>query len=93
MKINNNEINIDEIMKNMSFEHTQLKNRGYGILLSDEEELILNKYNINYKICTSTSQLIFMIEDYLNESYEELDDLDNLSKRLSEYHYYENTNK
>lgn len=93
MKIDNNEINIDEIIKNINIEKSQLKDHGYGILLSDEEEEILKRYQINYKICTSTSQLIFMIEDYLNDSYEELDDLDNLSKRLSEYNYYQNTNK
>lgn len=93
MKNNNNEINLDDILKNVNIEQSQLKNRGYGILLSDEEEAVLNKYQINYKLCTSTSQLIFMIEDYLNDSYEELDDLDILSKRLSEYNYYQNTNK
>lgn len=93
MKIENNEVNIDEILKNINIEYSQLKDCGHGILLSAEEEVILNKYQINYKMCTSTSQLIFMIEDYLNDSYEELDDLDNLSKRLSEFNYYQNTNK
>lgn len=93
MSINNNEVNLDEILKNVSIKPSLLKDRGHGILLSDEEEVILGKYQINYKACTSISQLIFMIEEYLNDSYEELDDLDNLSKRLAEYNYYQNTNK
>lgn len=93
MRINNKEIEIDNILKDIDFKTTSLKDLGHGILLSDNDEAILNKYKINYKMCTSTSELIFIIEDYLNDSYLELDDLDNLSRRLAEYNYYKNTNK
>lgn len=68
-----------------------LKNVGNDIWLSNEDIDILNKYNIDYKTCKSTSELIFKIESYLNIN--EVTDLDELSIRLSEFNYYNNTNK
>ncbi len=70
-----------------------LKDIGHGILLNQEEEKILKKYEISYLNCQSTKELLFKIEDYLNDSYEELDDLEKLSLRLSEYSYYQETRK
>ena len=50
------------------------------------------KYNINYEKCISTDELIFEIEEYLNEDGD-ASDLENLSSRLAEYKYYYETNK
>ena len=69
-----------------------LKDVGNGILLSSNEIDILNRYGIDYKNCKSVSELIFKIENYLNE-VEDSVDLDELSIRLSEFNYYNNTNK
>lgn len=76
-------------MNNKSF----LRDVGNGIYLTKEEENILKNYEIDYMNCKDVKELIFKIEYYLNDSYEELNDLDNLSNRLSEYNYYNNTNK
>lgn len=70
-----------------------LKDIGNGIFLKDEEENILKKYHIDYQNCKDIKELIFKIEDYLNDSYEEINDLENLSSRLQEFNYYHNTNK
>lgn len=70
-----------------------LKDVGHGILLNQEEENILKKYEIAYSNCQNTKELLFKIEDYLNDSYEELEDLEKLSLRLSEYSYYQETRK
>ena len=70
-----------------------LKDVGHGILLNQEEENILKKYEISYLNCQNTKELLFKIEDYLNDSYEELDDLEKLYLRLSEYSYYQETRK
>lgn len=70
-----------------------LKDVGHGILLNQEEENILKKYEISYLNCQNTKELLFKIEDYLNDSYEELEDLEKLSLRLSEYSYYQETRK
>ena len=68
-----------------------LKDTGNGIYLTDEEENILIKYNIDYKNCKSVSELIFRLEQYLNEK--DNNDLDMIQMRLAEFNYYNNTNK
>ena len=73
-------MNIEE-----DFNKRSLKQRKNGIYLSDEQINILEKYNIN--------ELIFYIEDYLNNSYMELEDLESVSEALSNFNYYNNTNK
>lgn len=74
-------------------EKSMLKNRGNGIYMSDNEITILEKYNISYENCTSLEELIFKIENYLNCSSEVLEDLESISQRLSEFQYYNYTNK
>ena len=63
------------------------------IYISDEQIEILNKYNINIENYKNISELIYDIEECLNDSYTELDDLEWVSQTLSEYNYYNNTNK
>lgn len=83
---------MDEYIKNLKVDTNFLNDVGNGIMLSKPEEDILSMYNIDYKNCSSVQELIFRIEDYLNE-VEEVDELDLISSRLSEYNYYNNTNK
>lgn len=90
MIINQKEILIDNII---DVDKVILKDRGNNIFLSDEHIEILNKYEINYESCFNVNELIFKIEDVLNDSYDELDDLEYLSNLISEYNYYNNTNK
>ena len=68
-----------------------LKNRANGILLTDEDVEILDRYGIDYQKCSNASELVFQIEEYLNELDSE--ELENLSLRLSEFQYYNETNK
>lgn len=86
------EDNFENFVKNIDVTKSFLKKRSNGILLSDEEVNILKKYNIDYERCISTDELIFEIEEYLNEDSDALD-LENLSSRLAEYKYYYETNK
>ena len=63
------------------------------IYISDEQIEILNKYDINIDNYKNVSELLYVIEECLNDSYTELDDLEWVSQTLSEYNYYNNTNK
>ena len=92
MKLNDNEINISDLLEEINNDKTFAKMRGNGIYLSDKEVDILHKYDIDYRNFTSLSSLIFEIEEILNEN-SDLDDLELLSKKLSELNYYNNTNK
>ena len=64
-----------------------------NIYISDEQISILSKYNINIEKYTNVSELMYDIENCLNDSYEELEDLEWVSQTLSEYNYYNNINK
>ena len=81
-------MNIEE-----DFNKRSLKQRKNGIYLSDEQINILENYNINYLNYNNINELIFYIEDYLNNSYMELEDLESVSEALSNFNYYNNTNK
>ncbi|MGM9850318.1 MAG: hypothetical protein ACI31V_05435 [Bacilli bacterium] len=86
---------LDDLGINLNIEHTQLKTRKNGLLLSDEQINILNNHNINYEQYQTLESLIFAIEDYINDvqGYMDITDIDELSKQLAEQNYYNNTNK
>lgn len=66
-----------------------------NIYLSKRQIDILDKYKIEYKNIKNIKELIFNVENYINENfqYEELSDLESLSQELSEFNYYYNTRK
>lgn len=86
MKINLN--NLDIVCTDDMF----LKKHN-NIYVSDKEYEILKKYDIDVNKYKSISELIYDIEYLINDSYEELDDLIWVSEKLSEFNYYNNTNK
>lgn len=92
MRIKGKEIDINELIKNVYDDKSMIKMRGDGIYLSDNDIEVLKKYNIDYHKYSSVGNLIFDIEEILNEEVE-LEDLEELSKRLSELNYYNNTRK
>lgn len=92
MIINGKDVNINDLTNEILSDKSMLKQRGNGIYLSDNDIEVLNKYSINYKNYGSLNSLIFDIEQILNEDTD-LNDLDEISRKLSELNYYNNTNK
>ncbi len=92
MKINNEEINLNKLIDDIYDDKNMIKMRGNGIYLSDNDVQTLKKYNINYEKYSSLNSLIFEIEEILNEEVD-ADDLEQISSKLSELNYYNNTNK
>lgn len=66
---------------------------GKGILLNKSDVEILNKYGFDYKKYTDLNNLIFDIDNFINTSYDELEDLENVLIRISEIYYYNQVNK
>lgn len=64
-----------------------------NIYISEEQKNILDKYDIDVNKYSSVSSLIYDLEDILNNSIQELDDLEWVSQTISEYNYYNNVNK
>ncbi|MBR4178067.1 MAG: hypothetical protein IKR57_01805 [Bacilli bacterium] len=87
MKINNNEINIDDLISE-KYMHKEINK---GIFLSDYQIEILMRNNINPYKCGSINDLIFQIDEALDDEIDE--ELDIISKEIMEFNYYTNTNK
>ncbi len=85
MEIN---LNDDEIM---GTEKSFLKRRENGLMLSDNDIAILERNDINYLKYNSLSELLFQIEEVLEENDDS--ELEGLSIKLGEYNYYNYTNK
>lgn len=62
-----------------------------NLYLTDEQVCILKKYDIDFSKFNRLSDLIYYIEYYLNNN--NLEDLESVSEELSEFQYYNFTNK
>lgn len=92
MEVNGKKLDIDSLTKNVYNDKSMIKMRGNGIYLSDNQIEVLKRYDIDYKKYISLNSLIFEIEEILNEEVD-ASDLEEVSSRLSELNYYNNTNK
>ena len=83
MKINGEEVSIEDLLKQKEFEpeYHFLKKRG-NLYLSDEDIELLEEYEIPYQTCKTMKELLFLIESYA------IEDLEELETRISEYCYY-----
>jgi hypothetical protein len=85
-------MNEDKIVKEI--EKNMLKELENGLLLSEAHIEILERYGFDYRKYGSIEELIYDIEEYLNdEGDSDCGDLDWVSSDLSERNYYANTNK
>jgi len=92
MEVNGKKLDIDSLTKDVYNDKNMIKMRGNGIYLSDNQIEVLKRYDIDYKKYISLNSLIFEIEEILNEEVD-ASDLEEVSSRLSELNYYNNTNK
>ncbi len=69
-----------------------IKLRKNDIYLSDSDIKVLEKYEINYLNYSNMQELLFDLEEILNNNYVD-NDLEELSIKLAEYNYYFRTNK
>ncbi len=81
-------LNDDEIM---GTDKSFLKRRENGLMLSDNDIVVLERNDINYLDFSTLEALIFKIQESLEEIEDE--ELENLNIKLGEYNYYNYTNK
>lgn len=89
MLIDGKEIDIDNMVANDDMFLKKINN----IYITQQQIDILKKYEINVVEFNDIKELIYVIEDCLNDSYDDVDDLEWVSESLAEYNYYHNTNK
>lgn len=92
MEVNGKKLDIDSLTKDVYNDKSMIQMRGNGIYLSDNQIEVLKRYDIDYKKYISLNSLIFEIEEILNNDVD-ANDLEEVSSRLSELNYYNNTNK
>lgn len=91
LKINNRKVSVDDALKFADYDNLLLKRRENNMLLSDYQVSILNRNGIDYKKFMNIQQLLFEIENCLDDDYD--DELDMVSSQLAEYIYYKDTKK
>ena len=86
------EYNIEELVSGLDFESGKLKNIN-GLMLTNREIEVLDRYKIDYKNCKNLKELLFEIEEIINDMDIVDEDIDYISCTISERDYYQNTNK
>ena len=81
--------NFDEII-NQQLQETKLINLDNNLMLSNKEIEVLTYYHIDYLSCSSLTEILFLIDQELDEDTQ---DLENISISISERNYYLNTHK
>ena len=87
--------NFDEIINSLDFELDELKQIKKNIYLNNREMQILKMYDIDFQNCVDMNDLLFKIDDVLNDLYDnyDIEDLEWVSSSISERNYYMNTKK
>ncbi len=83
---------LNSVIDSFDFEKNSLKTCKNGLLLTNYEIEVLNKYKINYNNTTSLKEVLFLIDEILDED-NSLIDLENISLSIAERDYYMNTKK
>ncbi len=60
------EYDIDSIIDDLDFKSNSINDMN-GLLLTNKEIEVLERYDIDYKNCSSLKDIIYMIEDILSE--------------------------
>ena len=86
------EYDIDSLVSNIDFNSGSFQNIN-GMMLTNQEIEVLDRYEIPYKECNSLKEVIYEIEEVIGDSDIVDEDLDYISSTISERDYYLNTNK
>jgi len=83
---------MEKLVKEMDFSSNNL-NEVNGFLLSNKEIRVLDEYNIDYLKCNSLKDVLFRIEEVLNDMDIVDEELDYVSSTIQERDYYQNSHK
>ena len=91
MNNSNNEITLEKAVNFVNIDEAILKRRENNFLLSDFQISILRRNGIDYLKYSKIKDMLFDIEEILNDEFDE--ELDIVSAQLAEFIYYNKTNK
>ena len=87
------EYDIDSLVGEMDFVSNQLVEVKKDVYLTNREIDVLNQYKIPYQQCQSLKEILFEIEDVMQDMDIVDEELDLVSGSIAERDYYQNTNK
>ncbi len=87
------EFDIDSIVSGMDFTGGEFVTCKNGLMLTNNEISVLKRYGVEYENCSSLKEIIYLVEDILNEEECDVEDLEYISSTIAERDYYQNTNK
>lgn len=82
---------IKEVSNNLDLDDKYVSINNF--LLNKDEIEVLKKYNINYNNCNSLKDILFLIDEVFQNSYDEMLDLEEVAISISDRDYYVNSNK
>ena len=83
---------INELLNDNTL-HDNFRKKYGNLYLSDYQVKVLERNNIDYNTCSTMTELSYKIEDILNNSYGEDDyELEEVSRQIDEYRYYNEIN-
>lgn len=85
------EYNIDELVNEINFNDNFIGYNKKGLILTNKEIDVLKRNEIDYEKYSSVSELLYEIDDVLEEVDDE--ELDIVANDIAERNYYLNTNK
>ena len=91
MIINNKDVSVEEAIDFSNYNDLLLVRRNNGILLSNYQAMVLKNNGIDFNQFSDVRQLLFEIENCLDDYYD--DELDLVASQLSEFIYYSDTKK
>lgn len=89
MLINDKEYDIDDLVESIEQDLHLYYN---GIYLTERQVEILKQNGFNYEKYQNIKELIFDLDEYLNENPDNIE-LENILEDLTEFDYYHNMNK
>ena len=87
------EYDISSLVGEMDFVSNQLVKVGKDMYLTNREIEVLKQYQIPYQNCNNLKEVLFEIEEVIQDMDIVDEELDLLSSSIAERDYYQNTNK
>lgn len=84
------EYNIDKLVNEIDFEKNMHK-KVNDMLLTEHQIDVLSRYEIDYNKCSNMNELLYYIDECLEEVDSE--ELELIATEIAETNYYMNTNK
>ncbi len=84
---------IKEVADQLDFVSNSFQTVGNNLMLTVHEIEVLDLYHIPYKNCQSLKEVLFQIEDVIQDMDIVDEELDLVSSSIAERDYYQNTNQ